>query len=96
MKKYLIFGVLILLTVAVTLPVWSSGRAEKADGPQDLVYVIRNQDGQHEQELGSKSGRAYRGLTRAVNRARFMESGHSSGKPSDDVDDINGKPKKKK
>jgi hypothetical protein len=96
MKKYLIFGVLIFLTVAVTLPVWSSGKAEKADGPQEAVYVIRNQGGQHEQVLGGKSSRAYRGLARAVGRVHFIESGNSSDKPSDNVNDIDGKPKKKK
>jgi hypothetical protein len=96
MKKYLMFGVLILLTAAVTLPVWSSGKAEKTDGQQDCVYAVRNQDEQHVQVLGGKSSHAHRGLARAAVRARSMGSDDSSDKPGDTADPIDVKPKKKK
>jgi len=96
MKKYLMFGVLIFLTAVFTQPVWSSGRAETDERQMDYVYVLRNQDGQHEQVLGGNSIRAYRGLTRAEERAWFIESRDPSEKPKDDVGDVVPAKKKNK
>ena len=96
MKKFLVFGVLIILIVLPTLPVWCSGKAETNRGQQEYVYVIRNQDGQHVQVLGGKSNDACNGLARAEERARFMEIDDPSKKPKprNDADKADRKKKK--
>jgi hypothetical protein len=51
MKRCLFLGSVVLLIAAVALPLWSSGKAEKDLPEQEeeaVVYVIQNQDGQHE------------------------------------------------
>jgi uncharacterized protein (DUF2461 family) len=46
--------------------------------------------------LGGNSIRAYRGLTRAEERAWFIENRDPSEKPKDDVDDVVPTKKKNK
>jgi hypothetical protein len=86
MKRCLRIGVLIFLTVAVTLPAWSrNARAEH--GESDTAYFNENHGEQH--QLGGKSTRACRGLSRAAEnkRSRVRRDTGSSDKPSDDADD---------
>jgi len=95
MKRYIFLGVLIFFIVAGTLPVWSSGKAEKDPEQQESVYVIYHPDKQHVQVLGGKSTHAANGLDRARTRARFMEVRHPADKPKDGTDVVVRKEKKK-
>jgi hypothetical protein len=91
MKKYLFFGVLIFMIVAVGLPVWSGGMAEQ-DPEQENEYYILKPDGT-EQVLGGKSEHAGNGLSRAADRRSSVRSRPKD--PKGDGGDVVHKPKKK-
>lgn len=84
MKKYVALGVLIFILLAVVLPVWAD-KKEGRETEQKTGYFISNQDGEHEQVLGGRSGRAFRGLDRALGRARFMCSRSTDPKGDEDT-----------
>jgi hypothetical protein len=95
MKRHLVFGVLIFLITAGTLPVWSSGNAEQDPEQQEGVYAIYHQEREHIQILGGQSLNAGNGLERAQTRARFMVASKPATKPKDEPDTIVRKGKKK-
>jgi hypothetical protein len=94
MKRYLFLLVLICLIVVGTLPVWSSGKAEKDGEQQDAVYFISNQGNGHIQILGGRSDHAFNGLERAQERARFMAVKNPATKPTGGANRVVRKRKK--
>jgi hypothetical protein len=94
MKRYLRIGILVILAVAVTLPAWSARNTRADEGQQNNEYYVESAN--HRQELGGKSERAWRGLSRAAENKgrRRVDSSEQPEKPSQDADDDVSKGKK--
>jgi len=71
MRKNAFIIFLILFTAAVALPGWSCQHGRSKKKANNVEWVAKNRH--HQQRLGGKSARAWRGLSRAAERSNGVE-----------------------